>query len=105
MAAPPIATPKRRTALAWSALEASLRQFLGISLSFVVLAFITPYQLGVFSLAYAIAAILMVFVDEPVCEALVQHPTIEAETWNSGFVFNLGAAGTACLLAAVLAVP
>jgi len=90
--------------LAWSGLESSARQVLSLLFFFVTARFLSPADLGVFSLAVALVAIMAVLIDEPVGEALVQQRIVTASDWDTGYSLNVGIA-ILCLLVACLAGP
>ena len=50
-------------------LESACRQGLSLVLSLAVLAFVTPHDLGVYSLAFSFVLILALIIDDPVSEA------------------------------------
>jgi len=80
---------QRLLALAWSAAEVAARQFITLGFSFGVLAFITPHDLGIFTLAYALNQIPSVLLDDPIIEALIQKQEATTRDWDTGFTANL----------------
>ena len=61
-------------------------------LSLAVLAFVTPHDLGVYSLAFSFVLILALVIDDPISEALIQAPQPGRVDWDTGFTANLAAA-------------
>jgi O-antigen/teichoic acid export membrane protein len=88
-----VALPRKKAhrllALAWSAAEVAARQFITLGFSFGVLAFITPHDLGIFTLAYAVNQIPSVLLDDPIIEALIQRHDVSIQDWDAGFTGNL----------------
>jgi O-antigen/teichoic acid export membrane protein len=91
----------RLKALSWSGLENFSRQMLALVFFFVMVRYLAPSDVGVFSLAIAINSVLGIAIDEPTGEGLIQKETVSVEDWDTGFTVNLLIA-LACLLVSVL---
>ncbi|HEY4040959.1 MAG TPA: oligosaccharide flippase family protein [Rhodopila sp.] len=83
--------------LSWSGLESACRQGLSLVFFLLTMRFMAPADLGVFSLAVALIAVVGIIIDEPIGEALVQRDNVSALDWDTGYTVNLGVA-LACLL-------
>ena len=62
----------RVSVLAWSGLESACRQILSLLFFLGTIRFLSPADLGVFSLGVALMGIFAIVIDEPIGEALVQ---------------------------------
>jgi O-antigen/teichoic acid export membrane protein len=92
----------RALAFLWTAGESAAKQIMGLGLSLAVLAFVTPHDLGVYTIAFSIVLVLALIVDDPVSEALIQRPVASTLDWDTGFTINLAiACGMVALAAAV----
>jgi O-antigen/teichoic acid export membrane protein len=87
------------SALGWSGLEGACRQILALLFFFATVRFLSPDDLGVFSLGVALMGIFAIVIDEPIAEALVQKDTITASDWDTGYTINLGIAVLCLVLA------
>lgn len=87
---------------AWSALESAGRQLLSLALSFVTIAFISPHDLGIFSLSIALIQIFAIVVDDPMGEALLQRSECVEADWDSGYTANMVLAVFTTIIAIVL---
>jgi O-antigen/teichoic acid export membrane protein len=94
----------RISVLVWSGLESTCRQILSLLFFFGTVRFLSPSDLGMFSLGVALTGIFAIVVDEPIGEALVQQSTTTTSDWDTGFCINLGIAFL-CLLLACVASP
>ena len=95
----------RALAFLWTAGESAARQIMGLGLSLAVLAFVTPHDLGVYSIAFSIVLVLALIVDDPVSEALIQRPVASALDWDTGFTVNLAVACGMVAFAAAISSP
>ena len=94
----------RIAVLAWSGMESSCRQVLSLLFFFGTVRFISPADLGVFSLGVALMGIFAIVIDEPIAEALVQQHTVAVSDWDTGYSVNMAIA-LLCLLLACAASP
>jgi PST family polysaccharide transporter len=102
-----LAAPKLRariSVLAWSGLESTCRQIISLLFFFGTVRFLSPSDLGVFSLGVALMGIFAIFIDEPVGEALVQQHVAATSDWDTGYSVNMAIA-LLCLLLACVASP
>ena len=90
--------------LAWSGLESACRQILSLLFFLGTLRFLSPSDLGVFSLGLAFMGIFAIVIDEPIGEALVQKHIATISDWNTGYTINLVIAAL-CLGLAIIAGP
>lgn len=67
---------------------------------FWIARYVTPAEVGLFSLALAVNLILYVMLDEPATEALVQRQFIDETHWSTAFWTNLA---LACTVVTILA--
>ena len=95
----------RALAFLWTAGESAARQIMGLGLSLAVLAFVTPHDLGVYSIAFSIVLVLALIVDDPVSEALIQRPIASTRDWDTGFTVNLAIACGMVAIAAAVSFP
>jgi O-antigen/teichoic acid export membrane protein len=94
----------RVSVLAWSGLESACRQILSLLFFLGTIRFLSPADLGVFSLGVALMGIFAIVIDEPIGEALVQKHMVTSSDWNTGYTVNIGIA-TVCLVFACAASP
>jgi len=102
-----LAVPKpyaRISVLAWSGLESTCRQILSLLFFFGTVRYISPSDLGLFSLGVALMGIFAIVIDEPIGEALVQQHNATRSDWDTGYSINVGIA-LLCLLLACVASP
>jgi O-antigen/teichoic acid export membrane protein len=102
-----LAPPKLRariSVLAWSGLESTCRQILSLLFFFGTVRFLSPSDLGVFSLGVALMGIFAIVIDEPIGEALVQQHSATNSDWDTGYTINIAIA-LLCLLLACVASP
>jgi O-antigen/teichoic acid export membrane protein len=92
----------RITVLAWSGLESTCRQILSLLFFFGTVRFLSPSDLGVFSLGIALMGIFAVLIDEPIGEALVQQHSATTFDWDTGYSINLAIAVLCLVLACAL---
>jgi PST family polysaccharide transporter len=90
--------------LAWSGLESACRQILSLLFFLGTIRFLSPADLGAFSLGVALMGIFAIVIDEPIGEALVQKHIITTSDWNTGYTINIGIAAL-CVLLAIVASP
>lgn len=90
--------------LGWSGLESAFRQILSLLFFFATARFITPADLGVFSLGVALTGVTAIVIDEPIGEALVQQHSPTDADWDTGYTLNIAFA-VLCLVLALLASP
>lgn len=87
--------------LVWNAVESGGRQVIAIAMSFAILVFVTPHDLGAYALAFSFVLMFALIIDDPIGEALIQRPSFSENEWNTGFTLNLAASctifGAACL--------
>jgi O-antigen/teichoic acid export membrane protein len=97
-----LATPtsvRSLSVLAWSGLESAFRQVLSLLFFLAAMRFLTPADLGAFSLGVAFMGIFAIVIDEPIGEALVQKLAVTKSDWNTGYTINLGIAALSLVLA------
>jgi PST family polysaccharide transporter len=84
----------------WAAAEGLSRQILAMIFFFWIARYVTPQDVGIFSLALSINLMLFVILDEPATEALIQRPTVDETHWSTAFWTNLALACTVLLILA-----
>ena len=90
-------------AFIWSGLESASRQVLTLVLSLTILAFVTPHDLGVYSLSFSFVLVLALIVDVPIGDALIQGAAATQGEWNTGSTVNMAiAVALACLFGGLL---
>jgi O-antigen/teichoic acid export membrane protein len=83
---------ERIAVLAWSGMESACRQGLSLVFFLLTMRFMAPTDLGVFSLAVALTAVIGIIIDEPIGESLVQRDSVSTLDWDTGYTVNLAIA-------------
>jgi PST family polysaccharide transporter len=93
--------------LFWGGIESGCRQGLSLVFFLLTMRFMAPADLGFFSMAVALTAVVGIIIDEPIGESLVQRDNVSALDWDTGYTVNLAIAltclGLSCIASLVLA--